>query len=92
MTCQLLGHIAWSLAVNGETSIPVMVIEEPAEALLAHFKAQVIASGYSGRLGKAFDDCDNARPPLCSDLRRDFDWRLINRPVHFHSHPSQLLR
>ena len=44
---QLLGDAAWSLAVNGETSVPVMVIEVPAEALLAHFKAQVIASCYS---------------------------------------------
>src|SRR5215813_12281125 len=42
---QLLGDAARGLAVNGEPSIAVMVIEVPAEALFAHFEAQVIASG-----------------------------------------------
>jgi hypothetical protein len=40
---QLPGDAVWSLAVNGETSVTVVVIEISAEALLARFKAQ--ASG-----------------------------------------------
>src|SRR5262245_46773510 len=60
-----------------------MVIEIPAEALLAHFEAQVIAGGYDGgRLGNAFNNCDNSRPPLGGDLPGHFEWRLIYSFVH----------
>src|SRR6266511_1523598 len=84
---QLLGDAAWGLAVNGEPTITVMVIEVPAEALLAHFKAQVIASGYSVRLGKTFHNCDKASPPLGGDLPGYFERHLIHSFVHLHTHP-----
>jgi hypothetical protein len=90
MVCQLLGDAAWGLAVNGETPVPVMVIEEPAESLLTYFKAQVIAGRYCGPFGKAFNNCDNSRPPLGGDLPVHFEWRLIYNFFHCRSHPSLL--
>jgi hypothetical protein len=90
MVGQLLCDPTRGLAVNGKTSVPVMVIEVPAESLLAYFKAQVIAGRYSGRLGKAFNNCDNSRPPLGGDLPGHFEWRLVYNFFHCHSHPSLL--
>jgi hypothetical protein len=73
MVCQLLGDASRGLAVNGQTSISVMIIEVPAEALLAYFKAQMIAIGYSVRLGKAFNNQGNSRPTFCGDLPGHFE-------------------
>src|SRR5262245_1629190 len=78
---QLLGDILWGLAIKGKTSVPVMVIEEPAEPFLAHFKAKVIAGGYSACAGKAFNDCDYASYPLGGDF-----------PVHCYHHLTSLVR
>ena len=84
---QLSGDILWGFAINSKTSIPVMVIEEPAKPLLAHFKAQVGASGYDACLRKAFHNCDDARTPLGGGFLRHFERPLIFSSVHCHSHP-----
>jgi hypothetical protein len=85
---QLLGDAARGLAINGKTPIPVVVIEIPAEALLAHFNAQVIAGGNDAGLRKTFDNCDDMSATLGGYLPRHFEWCGINSFVHRSPHPS----
>src|SRR5262245_21890641 len=86
---QLLGDAARSLAVNGEPDVTVVVIQVPAEALLAYFKAQVVAGGYNGRIGKPFHNCDNSRSPFGGDLTRHFERRLIHSFILCITHHQQ---
>jgi hypothetical protein len=69
-----------------------MVIQIPAEALLANFKAQVGAGRYSVRLGKSINNHSNSNPTFRGDLPGHFEWRLIRSFVHHHSHPSRIKR
>jgi hypothetical protein len=80
---QPLSDPAGSLAVDGKTSIAVMVIEVPAEALFLYFEAQVIAGCFYDCLRKAFDNCDEPRAPLSSYFLRNFDW--LTGSTFFHN-------
>src|SRR5262249_51412827 len=84
VVCQLLGDILWGFAINVQTSIPMMVIEEPAKPLLADLKTQVIASGYGACAGKAFNNIDDTSYPLVGYLLRHFEGVLIYNFLHYH--------